>query len=179
MDGSLLKEEEELARQGQFNSAYGLQSIQADCADWEEAIAETAKILSLSETPSIPFPSASQPSTSAAAAGSAAAAEEPAAKKGKGRGKSKRKAEADEPEADEEAEAKKAKVVEGGETDGQAGAELTATDEATKQAALAAAAFFGLFDPASLRMPEVPTKEQMADVLLEVRKKALREEYGV
>lgn len=42
-----------------------------------------------------------------------------------------------------------------------------------------AASFGGLFDPASLAAPVLPTQAEMGDILLEVRKRALREEYGV
>ena len=75
---------------------------------------------------------------------------------------------------------------ENGETENGAGAGAgagiegaAADDETARQAAAIAARFFGVLDPESLRMPVIPTTEQMGEVLLEVRKKALREEYGV
>jgi pre-mRNA-splicing factor ISY1 len=105
-----------------------------------------------------------------------ASIDKPAPKKGKG-GKGKRKAAADEEVAEttEEAEAKKAKTAEEGED----GAANGAGDELAKQMAATTANYFGMFEPDSLTMPEVPSHEQMAEALLEVRKKALREEYGV
>ena len=47
------------------------------------------------------------------------------------------------------------------------------------RAAAISASFGGVLDADSLKMPVVPTREQMGEILLEVRKKALREEYGV
>jgi len=137
-------------------------------------VAQTAQILSISAPPAIPFPPSSKASTSAAAV--TIPAEKPAAKKGKG-GKGKRKAAAEEEveETAEEAEAKKAKTGE----DGEDGAANGAADELAKQMAATTANYFGMFEPDSLKMPEVPTHDQMAEALLEVRKKALREEYGV
>lgn len=42
-----------------------------------------------------------------------------------------------------------------------------------------ARSFLGMLDPKSLEPPVMPTPEEMAKVLLDVRKRALREEYGV
>jgi pre-mRNA-splicing factor ISY1 len=39
--------------------------------------------------------------------------------------------------------------------------------------------FFGVLDQGSIQAPKQPTKQEMEQILLEVRKKALLEEYGV
>lgn len=145
----------------------------ADTAAWEQSLAEIARILSISESPSIPFPSAKATSSTAEASQPEVEAV-PTTKRGKAKAKSKRKAADD--EDDEDTEAKKAKTVEGEE---QVNGASTTGDDFAKAAAAAMAKHFGLFEADSLRQPELPTKEQMAEALLEVRKKALREEYGV
>ncbi|OXB33421.1 pre-mRNA-splicing factor ISY1 [Cryptococcus neoformans] len=54
------------------------------------------------------------------------------------------------------------------------------TSEAAVAAAQAqAAAFLGVLDAESLKFPTMPSKDEMAKVLLDVRKQALKEEYGV
>lgn len=137
-------------------------------------MAQTAQILSISSLPSLPFPFSSKASTSAA--GAETSTQKPTPKKGKG-GKGKRKAATEDEveETAEEAEAKKAKTGE----DEEGSAANGAGDELAKQMAATTANYFGMFEPDSLKMPETPTREQMAEALLEVRKKALREEYGV
>ncbi|ORX33453.1 Isy1-like splicing factor [Kockovaella imperatae] len=79
-------------------------------------------------------------------------------RKAKGKPKSRSKRKTGENDAIEEDE---------GEEDGE---DISAAISAT---------FGGVLDAQSLHMPEVPTREQMGEILLEVRKKALREEYGV
>ena len=114
------------------------------------------------------------------------------AKGGKGKGgKGKRKAGAAEDEVDGEAADGVDGDVDGAEGEGKKakldGAESTtattegATTHGDSQNAVTAAAisYLGVFDADSLRMPIMPTREEMANVLLEVRKRALREEYGV
>ena len=56
---------------------------------------------------------------------------------------------------------------------------LDAAAIAQSQQQAIAAGFLSMFDPVSLKMPVLPTKEEMGKILLEVRKKALMEEYGV
>jgi hypothetical protein len=51
--------------------------------------------------------------------------------------------------------------------------------QAQAQASAFAQSFGGLFDPSSLVAPTLPSQEEMGNILLEVRKRALREEYGV
>lgn len=178
LNGKLLEEEEELARTGQlqFLRLGGLKLI--NILEWEEAVAETANALSISVPPSIPFPSSSKPFTSHAPQTETPAA--PTPKKGKGKGKSKRKAGPNDPEGetDEGEAAKKAKTDETS-TNVTPAVQANNNDEAVKQAAAIAASFLGVLDPASLRMPDLPTTEQMGQILLDVRKKALMEEYGV
>lgn len=48
-----------------------------------------------------------------------------------------------------------------------------------EQVQAATATFLSIFEPSSLMMPVLPSREEMASVLLDVRKKALMEEYGV
>lgn len=56
----------------------------------------------------------------------------------------------------------------------------TITSEAAAAVAQAqAAAFLGVLDAESLKFPTMPSKDEMAKVLLDVRKQALKEEYGV
>jgi len=47
------------------------------------------------------------------------------------------------------------------------------------QIAARISSFFGVLDQASIQAPKQPTKQEMEQILLEVRKKALLEEYGV
>jgi pre-mRNA-splicing factor ISY1 len=47
------------------------------------------------------------------------------------------------------------------------------------QTAARISSFFGVLDQASIQAPKQPTKQEMEQILLEVRKKALLEEYGV
>lgn len=42
-----------------------------------------------------------------------------------------------------------------------------------------ARSFLGMLDPESLKHPVMPTPAEMGQVLLDARKRALREEYGV
>jgi pre-mRNA-splicing factor ISY1 len=82
-----------------------------------------------------------------------------------------------------EESAKKAKTTNNGESAEDGGAAVVpvvdpAAAAAARQAAVAAS-FLSVLDPESLKMPTMPTTEEMGKVLLEVRKKALREEYGV
>ncbi|EIW73494.1 hypothetical protein TREMEDRAFT_24766, partial [Tremella mesenterica DSM 1558] len=55
----------------------------------------------------------------------------------------------------------------------------TPVDPVTSTQLAMAANFLNVLDPESLKAPVLPTVEEMGNVLLEVRKKALRDEYGV
>lgn len=57
--------------------------------------------------------------------------------------------------------------------------EMDVDDTEKQQAEAIAAGFFGVLDAESLRMPTMPSKDEMGKILLEVRKKALLAEYGV
>ncbi len=138
-------------------------------SDWEESVGQTATTLALPETTSLPYPGAKPPQPA-----DEPVSETPTETKAKSKSKSKRKAAAETDDVDGEASAKKAR------TDGEtSGATAEAVDPAIAQQAALAASFFGVLDPESLKMPTLPTKEEMGKVLLEVRKKALRDEYGV
>lgn len=131
-------------------------------SEWEAAVARTAAILQLPETPSIPYPASSSKSATLEPASTPAA-------KSKGKGKKRTKADADEEEA-----AKKAKTTE----DESEGATATMTSGAGAGPGLSHD-FLGMLDPESLRHPVLPSVDDMSKVLLEVRKNALRAEYGV
>ena len=134
----------------------------------------------------LPYPASSSktPATAAATVDETAAGEgEPkeVPKKGKkgGKGKRKTKAEADAEEAEEDAEdgeggAKKAKT-----TDTPVNGSTASVPNLDPQQAAMVASFLGVLDADSLKAPTLPTPEEMGKVLLEVRKKALRDEYGV
>ena len=135
----------------------------------------------------LPYPASSSktPATAAATVDETAAGEsEPkeVPKKGKkgGKGKRKTKAEADTEEgvedADEDAEGgtKKAKT-----TDTPVNGSTASVPNLDPQQAAMVASFLGVLDADSLKAPTLPTPEEMGKVLLEVRKKALRDEYGV
>ncbi|KAL7420783.1 NineTeen Complex (NTC) component [Cryptotrichosporon argae] len=53
------------------------------------------------------------------------------------------------------------------------------TSRQTAEQAALAASFMSVFDPASLRAPDALDKDAMGKILLDVRKRALLEEYGV
>lgn len=62
---------------------------------------------------------------------------------------------------------------------GEDGTPASSAPEISAEVQAAAASFMSIFDPASLVTPSLPTREEMASALLDVRKKALMEEYGV
>jgi pre-mRNA-splicing factor ISY1 len=145
--------------------------------DWERAVAETAEILGLPDGTSIPYPLDPTPSTQSAPEAEGEAISQPTpAKKTKG-GKSKRKAPEPVPETDvePETETKKAKTDDPPTTI----TDTMSLDHAANAALTAATGFLKVLEPDSLRMPVMPSQEEMGKILLEVRKKALREEYGV
>ncbi|WVQ96233.1 hypothetical protein IAU59_003337 [Kwoniella sp. CBS 9459] len=177
MDSALAEEEDELARK-----------------DWEEAAQATAAILSLnpssSDLPS--YPIASSSSSAAATVPTTATVTSTTNGSSSSSSSSKRKAgketavngsASEETDADAEADgateadgAKRAKTS----SSGTQNASQTATHvQAQAQAQAQALSFFAALDPDSLKFPVVPTREEMEGVLLEVRKKALRDEYGV
>lgn len=140
---------------------------QAKKIDWDEAVKATSAALQLPETTTLPYPI---PSKSAPEPVTEPESEpEPKTK----RGKSKRKASTSQPEP------KKSKT----DTDGDVAMdEKDDTDpavEAAKKQAAIAATFFSVLDVESLKMPTMPSAEEMSKVLLDVRKRALMEEYGV
>lgn len=143
-------------------------------------VAETAQLLSITDI-EVPFPTSAAESSTAAAAAAAPAeapAEEPETVKPKKSTKRKSRGKA---AAEEEAEAAAAVVEEDEEAVKKAKTteeELSAPTPIDPRQALART-FLGMLDPESLKPPTMPTPEEMSQVLLEVRKKALREEYGV
>jgi len=186
MDGALAEEEEELAKRGERLVQRDKGPAELSSADWDAAALRTAKTLSLDESAALPsFPSfriIPPAEESFAPVEVEAGPAKPTPKKG-GK-KSKRKAGPNVAEEEEEG-AKKARTATGdgaGEVaapNGNGGVE-DMSDAHRYQTALAlAASFLGVLDPESLKMPKVPSAEEMGKILLEVRKKALMEEYGV
>ncbi|RSH91092.1 NineTeen Complex (NTC) component [Saitozyma podzolica] len=173
MDAKLAQEEDELARR-----------------DWDAAVAETSEALGLATPSSVPYPADSKPpsipaESSAGAKRKAGDTDANGVNGVKGvNGVHGVSGDASESSGAEES-AKKAKMTNNGESteDGGGGAAVVpvadpAAAAAARQAAVAAS-FLSVLNPESLKMPTMPTTEEMGKVLLEVRKKALREEYGV
>ena len=178
-DEALAREEEELARRGERSLLYVFRSpFDAETLglDWEASVTKTARILSLPDATSLPYPTASKrvpaPTDAKPEAESKSKSKTPA------KSKSKRKVAAEKDDVDGGYGAKKSKTDGDGVIDG-GGIAVVETDHTLTEHAAIAATFFGVLDPESLRMPRVPTAEEMERVLLEVRKKALRDEYGV
>ncbi|WOO76738.1 Pre-mRNA-splicing factor ISY1 [Vanrija pseudolonga] len=162
LDPKLAAEEDEATRQ-----------------DWEQAAREAAEILALSDDAVVPFPEPSKPAAPAAGEASTkrkspepeAAAEEPAAedtskksKKGGKGGRGKKGAAPPPPPPG-------APAATGGNDAAAAAAQAA-------QAALAAS-FMSVFDAATLSAPTPLSTDELGKILLERRKQALREEYGV
>lgn len=138
--------------------------------------------------PSLPTPAESSTTAAAAVASSSRAANEAQIQDSEPR-QAKRKAqpeqaanghsdaapEAIEVDGAEEEVAKRARIDAGDETDAEKAAASSAPDP--RQAM--ARSFLGMLDPESLKAPSLPTTDEMGKILLEVRKRALREEYGV
>ncbi|RXK36791.1 hypothetical protein M231_05952 [Tremella mesenterica] len=139
--------------------------------DWEKAVAHTASLLSIPETTDlVPYPGPSKPPPIITTESTGATAEPSVfvPKKGKKGVKGKRKGQED------ESATKRAR------TDGEeAPTSDTPVDPVTSTQLAMAANFLNVLDPESLKAPVLPTVEEMGNVLLEVRKKALRDEYGV
>ncbi|KAK8858666.1 hypothetical protein IAR55_002895 [Kwoniella newhampshirensis] len=166
MDVDLAEEEDVLARK-----------------EWQEAVQATAQVLGVeSESTDLPsYPLSSTSTSPPVPATDPATAVEPTPAKAT---KSKRKARSqpDKEQTQTETEsikddtesAKKAKT----DTSTSEGAAQT-VDPAVAAAQAQAMSFLNVLDAESLKFPTLPTKDEMAKVLLEVRKKALREEYGV
>ncbi|WVF68698.1 hypothetical protein IAT40_003470 [Kwoniella sp. CBS 6097] len=184
MDPALAEEEDELARK-----------------DWEEAARETASILSLdpssSDLPSYPIASSSTsafassatvPAGAAVTNGSSTSSKRKAGKETVVDGAEDANANADadaDGQADDEVNgateadgAKRAKTSSTSDTLSSTNQNAAHT-QAQAQALAQALSFFAALDPDTLKFPVVPTREEMEGVLLEVRKKALRDEYGV
>jgi pre-mRNA-splicing factor ISY1 len=158
--------------------------------DWDAAVAETSEALGLATPSSVPYPADSKPpsipaESSAGAKRKAGDTDANGVNGVKGvNGVHGVSGDASESSGAEES-AKKAKMTNNGESteDGGGGAAVVpvadpAAAAAARQAAVAAS-FLSVLNPESLKMPTMPTTEEMGKVLLEVRKKALREEYGV
>ncbi|TYJ58582.1 hypothetical protein B9479_000792 [Cryptococcus floricola] len=138
---------------------------EASRQEWNEQAREAAELLGITDETSLPAYPVKLPSTSGESE------KAPPATKGKkaaANGKSKRKA-----GVEEEEEAKKSK----GDEVSEEGQSAPAVQDAVAQAA--AAGYLGVLDADSIKFPTLPDKEEMAKVLLEVRKQALRDEYGV
>ncbi|WWD04971.1 hypothetical protein V865_003042 [Kwoniella europaea PYCC6329] len=167
MDPKLVEEEDELARQ-----------------EWDASALASAKLLDVDSSIDLPaYPISSAPSTTIV-------------QNQNGSSSSKRKVptETEEPlgehgeaiEVDGETEvdgeqSKKSKTT-NTTTNGELPPNVLpaqSIDEAMKSAQSAALSFLNVLDPKALQFPVVPTPQEMEGVLLEVRKKALREEYGV
>lgn len=133
--------------------------------DWEKAAAEAARILSVPEEVELPpYPEAKPPSAPEAGASSSSKRKSPepeedesTAKKGKKAGKKGKKGDNVPPPPPPGGPDNAAQAV---------------------QSAFAAA-FGGAFDAAMLNPPVQPDQEALGQILLERRKQALREEYGV
>ncbi|GFZ45153.1 Pre-mRNA-splicing factor ISY1 [Saitozyma sp. JCM 24511] len=165
MDAKLAQEEDKLARR-----------------DWEAAVAETSEGLGLATPSSVPYPADSKPPSLPAESSAGAKRKAGDTDMNGVNGEDKVNGAASELFGAEES-AKKAKTTNNGESAEDGGAAVVpvvdpAAAAAARQAAVAAS-FLSVLDPESLKMPTMPTTEEMGKVLLEVRKKALREEYGV
>lgn len=129
-------------------------------ADWEEAARAAAVLLGLPESDLPPYP-------------------EPVARaplEGSGDG-GKRKS--PEPEDDDEGEAKGKKKRGGKKGKKVPPPPPPGGPTGPNPAAAQAAAFMSVFDPQSLAAPVLPDTEGMGKILLERRKDAVREQYGV
>ncbi|WWC70849.1 uncharacterized protein I206_104801 [Kwoniella pini CBS 10737] len=159
MDATLAEEEDELAQQ-----------------EWEAAALASAKLLDVSDSTDIPpYPIASTSSTIAAPQASSSSS-------------IKRKAplnteETDDVDANDDVEddsSKKAKTTEVVNGNGESSViPPKSIDEAMKSVQSTLSSFLSVLDPQSLQFPTLPNASEMEGVLLEVRKKALRDEYGV
>lgn len=180
MDAGLAAAEEAAQREGGYTNGSRLLLTHTD---WERAVRDTAAILSLDDDATLPpYPEPSKPPPAPAALDADAAG--------------KRKSPEPEEEAQPEAGSKKKKG--GKAAKGKKGAAAAAAPPppppggpgaqavdasavAAAQAAQAAlaASFMSVFDAAALAAPVLPDHEEMGKILLERRKAALREEYGV
>ncbi|KIR36131.1 pre-mRNA-splicing factor ISY1 [Cryptococcus deuterogattii MMRL2647] len=101
----------------------------------------------------------------------------------KGTGKSKRKSrgvnDLEDGVQKEQEEAKKSKTDTSFATNNVVEGQNIASETPVAAAQAQAAAFLGVLDVESLKFPTMPSKDEMAQVLLDVRKQALRDEYGV
>ncbi|WWD18558.1 hypothetical protein CI109_103011 [Kwoniella shandongensis] len=165
MDQDLAKEEDELARK-----------------DWEEAVLATAHTLGIDSEGSTDLPFYPLASTSAAPpvpeptpAPAAAPATTTKSKRKARNQPNKEEVPVETTEETTDDSAKKAKT----DAAGTDSATTTTVDPTIAAAQAQAMSFLNVLDADSLKFPTLPTKDEMAKVLLEVRKKALREEYGV
>jgi len=178
MDPSLAEEEDAESRKGMSAPCREHYALARKLSltlllDWQTMVSETAQTLGINSSSDLPeYPTASTsklpPPTSDHTISQGSSTET----------SSKRKAN-DESEAmtengDEEESTKKAKT-----TAEVNGGTVAVSDPMIQQQAAMVSAFLGVLDPESLKNPVLPGMEEMGRVLLEVRKKALREEYGV
>ncbi|WVW84784.1 hypothetical protein I302_106819 [Kwoniella bestiolae CBS 10118] len=160
LDPKLVEEEDELARQ-----------------EWEAAALSSAKLLDLNSSidpPAYPISSTSSTSIPQNQASSSSKRKVPSEEESTEN--------SDEPiEVDGEVDAsKKSKTTENGTTELPPNVlPAQSIDDAMKSAQSAALYFLNVVDPKALQFPVLPSSKEMEEVLLEVRKKALREEYGV
>ncbi|WVR06409.1 hypothetical protein IAU60_003440 [Kwoniella sp. DSM 27419] len=163
MDPSLAEEEDELARK-----------------EWEEAAQATASLLSAAsaDLPSYPVPAIASTSQTQAPS-TASSSKRKAGPNEIESGNKPDMASAVDGSADEsvseDATAKKAKTT---EAEGDTAAHAASNGHTQAQQAQAMS-FFAALDPESLKFPTLPGREEMEQLLLDVRKKALMEEYGV
>ncbi|WWC62690.1 uncharacterized protein I303_105287 [Kwoniella dejecticola CBS 10117] len=167
MDATLAEEEDELAKQ-----------------EWEAAALASAKLLdvaSSSDIPSYPIASTSSSSSTAAAVPQASSSSSSSKRKAPVNDKDAEAAEADEEEEDSTKKAKTSTEANGSDSNGNTVPVLPpkSIDEAMKSVQSTLSSFLNVLDPQSLQFPTMPNTSEMEGVLLEVRKKALRDEYGV
>lgn len=140
------------------------------CADWKEVYEVLREILGLSADDQSVIVETGKNTESAPAAEELPAAKTAKGKGTKGKKGGKRKVEeAAEPETVEDV--KRTKTDEGGHV------EAVGKDNEGHMHAQAAAAYIPFLDAASLAPPKMPSRQEMEQVLLDLRKKALVEEY--
>lgn len=186
-DLDLLAEEEKAERQGRSPSCFkrpqakGLNGSELMNVEWEAAVQQTAEILGLDDTTSIPYPMTASSSSSATIEAEPATTTATKSGKGKGKGKGKKRGNADEAETTDEVDAD-ADAAKRSKTDDKNGDVPTSTQTQTQTQVAGGGlshAFLSMLDPESLKHPTVPSVDEMSKVLLEVRKQAIRAEYGV
>ncbi|WWC88477.1 uncharacterized protein L201_003388 [Kwoniella dendrophila CBS 6074] len=165
MDSKLIEEEEELSKQ-----------------EWEEAAAASAKMLNVESAGDLPaYPIASS-STSAPVATLTSTSSSSTKRKASTTQEATSEINADDQIEGETSKKSKSELTNDDKTTN--GTEIPvlpaqSIDEIMKNQQSKALSFLSMLDPKSLQFPVLPNQREMEGVLLEVRKKALREEYGV